>query len=378
MFLPGSTIGILGGGQLGRMTAVAARRMGYRAVVLDPTPDCPASQVADGHILGRFDDFDAAARFASACDVVTLEFENLSSATVSYLEKRVPVRPGARVLHIAQNRLLEKGFLQEAGVPVAPFAAVYDRHTLAAAVLQVGLPAVLKTATMGYDGKGQTVVRSTEEAAGAYASLGGTCILERFVQFEREISVVVARDVDGRVVSYDPAENVHVGGVLDTSMAPALIRPEVARDAHAIGARVAEALDLVGVLAVEMFVCADGSLVANELAPRPHNSAHWSIEACATSQFEQQVRVTAGASVAPADLLRPAAIANLLGDLWADGEPLWERLFALPDVKLHLYGKRDARAGRKMGHLAVLAATALAARERVLTARAALQGWERT
>ena len=377
MFPPGSTIGILGGGQLGRMTAVAARRMGYRVVVLDPTPGCPAAQVADEHIVGRFDDLEAAARLADACDAVTLEFENLSTATVSFLERRVPVRPRAMALHIAQNRLLEKRFLQEAGVPVAPFAAVHDRASLTAAVLQVGLPAVLKTATMGYDGKGQAVVRSAAEAAAAYASLGGSCILERFVQFECEISVVVARDMDGRVVGYEPAENVHAGGILDTSMVPAMVTREVAGAARAIGVRVAEALDIAGVLAVELFVRADGTLLANELAPRPHNSAHWSIEACAASQFEQQVRVTAGAPAAPTDLLRPAAIANLMGDLWSDGEPLWERLLAMPDVKLHLYGKREARPGRKMGHLTVLASTPQIARERVLTARDALQGRER-
>jgi 5-(carboxyamino)imidazole ribonucleotide synthase len=377
VFPPGSTIGILGGGQLGRMTAVAARRMGYRVVVLDPTPGCPAAQVADEHVVGRFDDLEAAARLAAACDAVTLEFENLSTATVSFLETRVPVRPRAMALHIAQNRLLEKRFLQEAGVPVAPFAAVHDRASLTAAVLQVGLPAVLKTATMGYDGKGQAVVRSAAEASAAYASLGGSCILERFVQFEREISVVVARDMDGRVVGYEPAENVHAGGILDTSMVPAMVTQEVAGAARAIGVRVAEALDIAGVLAVELFVRADGTLLANELAPRPHNSAHWSIEACAASQFEQQVRVTAGAPAAPTDLLRPAAIANLMGDLWSDGEPLWERLLAMPDVKLHLYGKREARPGRKMGHLTVLASTPQIARERVLTARDALQGRER-
>lgn len=377
MLTPGSTLGILGGGQLARMTALAARPMGYRVVVLDPTPDCPAAQVADGQIVGRFDDLDAAAKLAEAADVVTLEFENVSAVTVGYLETRLPVRPRAMVLHVAQNRLLEKRFLQEAGVPVTPFAAVHDRHTLAAAVLQVGLPAVLKTATMGYDGKGQAVVRTAEEAAAAYEALAGTCILERLVQFECEISVVVARGVDGQVVAYEPAENVHVEGILDTSMVPAHVHPDVARSARALGTQVAEALELTGVLAVELFVRADGTLLANEIAPRPHNSAHWSIEACTASQFEQQTRVSAGAPPAPADLLRPAAIANLMGDLWSEGEPMWERLLALPDVKLHLYGKREARAGRKMGHLTALANSPHAARERVLTARAALLGRER-
>jgi 5-(carboxyamino)imidazole ribonucleotide synthase len=323
-------------------------------------------------VLGRFDDLAAAAELAAASDAVTLEFENLSAATVSYLETRVPLRPRAAVLQIAQNRLLEKRFLQECGVPVTPFAGVYDRYTLAAAVLQVGLPAVLKTATMGYDGKGQAVVRTPEEAASAYAALAGTCILERLVQFEREMSVVVARDVDGEVLTYEPAENVHAAGILDTSMVPARVPLEVSHAARAMAVRVAKSLELVGVLAVEFFAGADGSLLANELAPRPHNSAHWSIEACVTSQFTQQVRATAGAPVGPVDLLRPAAIANLMGDLWADGEPHWERVLALPDVKLHLYGKSEARAGRKMGHLTALAGSPIAARERVLEARGLL------
>jgi 5-(carboxyamino)imidazole ribonucleotide synthase len=230
---------------------------------------------------------------------------------------------------------------------------------------------------MGYDGKGQAVVRTFQEAAAAYADLAGTCILERLVPFDREISVVVARDVAGGVISYEPAENVHVDGILDTSMVPARIQPDVARAARAIGVRVAEALDLTGLLAVELFVRADGSLLANEIAPRPHNSAHWSIEACVTSQFQQQARVTVGAPPGSTDLLQPAAIANLMGELWSEGEPAWERLLALPDVKLHLYGKREARAGRKMGHLTALAGSALAARERVLTARATLAVRER-
>jgi 5-(carboxyamino)imidazole ribonucleotide synthase len=283
------------------------------------------------------------------------------------------MRPRATILHIAQNSLNEKRFLQECGVPVARFAAVHDRNPLSAAVLQVGLPAVLKTATMGYDGKGQAVVRTAEEAAAAYAAMVGTCILEQLVQFEREISVVVARDVDGSVVTYDPAENVHVDGILDTSVVPAHVQPDVAQAARTVGMRVAEALELTGVLAVELFARADGSLLANEIAPRPHNSAHWSIEACVTSQFEQHVRVTVGAPAGPTDLLRPAAVANLMGDLWSDGEPLWERLLAFPDVKLHLYGKRQARAGRKMGHLTALAGSPIQAKERVLAARAALR-----
>ncbi len=373
---PRSTIGILGGGQLGRMTAIAARTMGYAVVTLDPTADCPAAQVADGHVVGRYDDPDALAALAASADVVTLEFENLPVAMVDHLESLLPVRPGAHALRIAQNRLLEKGFIREAGIAVPRFAPVHDRHSLVAAILQVGLPAVLKTATLGYDGKGQKVVRTAEEAHAAYAALRGTCILEQFVTFERELSVIVARDVEGRVVTYDPAENVHVDGILDTSMAPAPVGFEVGLSARRIGARLARVLELVGLLAVELFVTTEGELLVNEIAPRPHNSGHWSIEACVTSQFEQQARITVGAPVAPTDLLRPAATANLMGDLWRDGEPLWERLLAMPDVKLHMYGKAEPRPGRKMGHLTALGDSALAARERVLAARAALTGRE--
>jgi 5-(carboxyamino)imidazole ribonucleotide synthase len=251
---------------------------------------------------------------------------------------------------------------------------VHDGHTLAAALLQVGLPAVLKTATMGYDGKGQYVVRTAEEAQAAYAALRGACVLERLVPFERELSVMVARDVMGSVVTYDPAENVHAAGILDTSMTPARVGLDVANAARELGTRVAESLELVGVLAVELFLTAGGELLANEIAPRPHNSGHWSIDACATSQFEQQVRVTIGGPVGPTDLLRPAATANLMGELWTSGEPLWDRLLAMPDVKLHLYGKAVPRPGRKMGHVTALAASPIAARERVLAARAALEG----
>ncbi|MDB5076231.1 MAG: phosphoribosylaminoimidazole carboxylase, ATPase subunit [Chloroflexi bacterium] len=371
---PGSTIGMLGGGQLGRMTTIAARQMGYRVVTLDPTPGSPAAQVADEQIVGRYDDPQAVAAVAAKSDVVTLEFENLSAKMVERLETLLPVRPGGRVLRIAQNRLLEKAFLRDVGVPVAPFAPVHDKHALAEALQQVGLPAVLKTATMGYDGKGQYVVRTAEEAQAAYAALRVDCILERLVPFERELSVIVARDVMGRIATYEPAENVHAAGILDTSMTPARIGQDVAQAAREIGARVAESLELVGVLAVELFLTAGGALLANEIAPRPHNSGHWSIEASMTSQFEHQARVTIGGPVGPTDLLRPAATANLMGDLWAAEEPQWDRLLAMPDVKLHLYGKAEPRPGRKMGHLTALAASPVAARERVLAARAALEG----
>jgi 5-(carboxyamino)imidazole ribonucleotide synthase len=357
---------------MGRMTCLAARQMGYRVVVLDPRPGSPAGQVADRQIVGRLDDQKVAATLADCCDAVTLEGEHLVAATAAFLETRLPVRPGARVLQVTQNRLVEKSFLRGAGIPVAPFAAVHDRHDLVAAHLQIGFPAVLKTATLGHDGKGQAVVRSAEEGTHAYADLGGTCMLERWQDVEREVSVIVARDAGGRMVAYAPAENALAGGVLDYSTVPARLSPDVARAARTMAVRAAEALELVGVLAVELFLGADGTLLVNEVAPRPHDSGHWSIEACLTSQFEQQARLALGASVGPSELLRPAATAMLMGDLWSAAEPVWERLLAMPDVKLHLYGEAEARPGRKMGHLTVLAASPEAARERVLAARAAL------
>jgi 5-(carboxyamino)imidazole ribonucleotide synthase len=371
--LPGGTIGILGGGQLGRMTAIAARQMGYRVVVLEPVPDSPAGQVADAQIVAPYDDLEAADRLAARADVVTLEFENLPAAVLDRLEGRVATRPSARALRVAQDRIREKTFLRDLGIPVAPFAPVEDGSSLPAALARIGVPSLLKTSTLGYDGKGQRVLRAAEEAAAAHAALGGvTCILERFVPFERELSILVARDVSGRTVTWPLAENVHAGGILDASMAPAPVTGAVAAQARDIADRIVTALEYVGVLAVELFLTPDQRLLVNELAPRPHNSGHWSIEACETSQFEQQVRAVVGAPVGATGLLRPAAIANLLGDLWTHGEPRWERLLELPDVKLHLYGKAEARPGRKMGHLTAPGPTAEQARARVLAARAAL------
>ncbi len=373
LLAPGATIGILGGGQLGRMTTLVARAMGYRVVIVDPTPHSPAGQVADQQIVAPYDDDQAMASFAAAVDVVTLEFENLPVTLLEYLAQHLPTRPGAAVLRVCQDRLAERRFLQRLGIPTAHFAPVLDATSLGVAGATVRLPALLKTATLGYDSKGQRRILDPADLPSAYAALGSVpCILEEMVAFEREISVIVARDITGQVVTYTPAENVHVHGILDTSRAPAPLPPAQALAARDLAVSIAEALDLVGVLAVEMFVLPDGALLVNELAPRPHNSGHWSIEACRTSQFAQQVRTVIGAPVGPTDLLAPAATANLLGDLWATGIPRWECVLARPAVSLHLYGKDAPRPGRKMGHLTALGPTAMAARDAVLAARALL------
>ncbi len=373
MLEPGGTIGMLGGGQLGRMTTMAARSMGYRVVVFEPTPNSPAGQVADRQITASYDDPRAVADFADAVDVVTLEFENLPASVVDKLAERLPIRPGAAALRICQDRLAERAFLRHIGVPTGRFAPILDQESLIAARAGLTFPCLLKTATLGYDSKGQRRVETASELPAAHAALGGVpCILEELLRFEREISVVAARDLLGNTATYEPAENVHVHGILDTSCVPAAIPAERARAARAAAAAIAEALDLVGVMAVEFFLMPDGTLLVNEMAPRPHNSGHWSIEACKTSQFEQQVRAVVGAPLGPTDLLAPAATANLLGDLWQKGTPRWDRVLAMPDVKVHLYGKEGARPGRKMGHLTALGVTAEAARARVDAARARL------
>ncbi len=370
---PGGTLGILGGGQLGRMTAMVARRMGYRVITLEPDPNCPTGQVADEQVVAPYTDLEAARRLASRADVLTLEFENMPADVVEALERETVVRPGARALRLAQDRFLEKHFLEGIGIPVPRFARVEDEAELAEAVARIGLPAVLKTTTLGYDGKGQRVLQTHQDALPAFIALGRrVCILEQYIPFELELSVVVARDCFGKAVAYQPAENVHVGGVLDTSMVPARVTPDVTREAQRLALHLAGALEYVGVLALELFLTREYTLLANEFAPRPHNSGHWSIEACVTSQFEQQVRTAVGGRCGSTELLHPAATANLLGDLWQGSGPRWDRLLELPDVTLHLYGKSEPRAGRKMGHLTALGVTGEAARARVLHARALL------
>jgi 5-(carboxyamino)imidazole ribonucleotide synthase len=371
--LPGAVIGVLGSGQLGRMFAIAARRMGYRVHTLSPDSDTPTGQVADREVQADYNDLDAVAAFARDVAVVTFEFENVPAATASKAAEFAPVRPSGNVLHVTQNRLREKSFLCGAGFPVTPFRAVRSAAELDAEICESKCPAVLKTAGWGYDGKGQIKIETPDRAAEAWKSLQtDEAILETFVPFEREVSVVAARGSDGAVVAYPAIENVHSRHILDTSACPAPLSPSLIREADSIARGVLEALDVVGVLCVEFFVTTSGKLLINELAPRPHNSGHLTIDACTSCQFEQQLRAICGLPLGSTELLRPAAMANLLGDQWQAGEPDWVAACRLADVKLHLYGKLQPRPGRKMGHLTALGKTAAAARERVLCARAAL------
>ncbi|HJW34932.1 MAG TPA: 5-(carboxyamino)imidazole ribonucleotide synthase [Holophagaceae bacterium] len=370
---PGATLGLLGGGQLGRMFALEARRMGYRVHALDPGHDCPAGQVADLEIRANYDDVYAAEVMARNVDVMTVEFENISAETLEAVSKICPMRPGASVLHTVQHRLREKRFLSEKGFPVTPFREVNTALDLKAAAAELGLPAILKTASFGYDGKGQQKLTPGCDLDAAFEALKGQQgILEAFAPFEREVSVVAARSANGATAAFDVAENDHVNHILDTTILPARISWDVAREARAMAEGIAQALGMVGVLCVEFFLLPEGKLLVNEVAPRPHNSGHASIDACVTSQFEQQVRAVCGLPLGDTTLLRPAAMAQLLGDLWEQGEPAWERLLAFPDVKLHLYGKMDPRKGRKMGHLTVMGDSPEAALQRVLEARSAL------
>jgi 5-(carboxyamino)imidazole ribonucleotide synthase len=371
---PGSTLGVLGSGQLGRMFAVAARRLGYRVHVLSPDDDTPTGQVADLEINASYDDLDAVARFAQGVSVVTFEFENVPAATTDAAERFAPVRPAGAVLHATQNRLREKRFLASIGVPTTPFAAVTSEAELFTAIEQLKLAAVLKTADWGYDGKGQRMIRAAEDAAAAWRDLAtNEAILEAFVDYECELSVIGARGIDGRVELYGPLHNDHRDHILDVTYAPFNLPAQTHESALEIARTILTKLEVVGVLCVELFLTRDGKLLVNELAPRPHNSGHLTIDAHVTCQFEQQVRAVCGLPLGSSRQLSPAAMVNLLGDVWQDGEPNWERACASPEVKLHLYGKRQPRPGRKMGHLTALAATPEAAVQSALAARDALR-----
>jgi len=371
--LPGGTIGVLGGGQLGRMMALAARRMGYRVHTISPGSDTPTGQVADLEIPADYDDIDAIRAFAGGVDVVTFEFENVSTAAADAAAEFAPVRPCGSALHITQQRAREKAFLADRGFPVAPFARVQSMDEFAVALGTVGLPAIVKTAAFGYDGKGQHRIESIERAETVWSIVGHQeAILERLIDFSCEISVVAARGLDGAVVDYGAIENRHVNHVLDLSVSPARVPAEIAAEASVLTRRIMDELGYVGVLCVEFFVTRDQRLLVNEIAPRPHNSGHLTIEACATSQFEQQVRAVCGLPLGSTEQARPAAMVNLLGDIWEGGEPDWDAALAVPGAALHLYGKSDPRPGRKMGHITVVASTVELAVERALAARAVL------
>ncbi|HEX8493866.1 MAG TPA: 5-(carboxyamino)imidazole ribonucleotide synthase [Pyrinomonadaceae bacterium] len=372
-FLPGSIIGVLGSGQLGRMFAMAARRMGYLVHTFSPETDTPTGQVSDREITASYDDLEAVREFARGVEVVTFEFENIPAATVEAVTELVPVRPSGQLLHTTQNRVREKTYLSRAGFPVTPFQPVSSIEDVHEGVAQLGLPAIMKTAGFGYDGKGQRRVTTEAEAADAYLSQNGKeMILEKQIDFALEISVVAARGVGGEVAHYGVIENNHERHILDCSVAPARVAPEAARRAVEMTESLLVELDVVGVLCVEFFLTKEGELYINELAPRPHNSGHLTIDACITSQFEQQLRAVAGLPLGATTLRSPAAMVNLLGDLWQQGEPDWRSACAFPNVKLHLYGKHEPRVGRKMGHLTACAASPEEARQLALAARNAL------
>jgi 5-(carboxyamino)imidazole ribonucleotide synthase len=363
---PGATLGILGGGQLGRMFAMAAKRLGYRVAVLEPSPDSPCGQVADIIIQAPYADEEALKKLASLSDAITYEFENVDARAVEFLEAHgKPVHPSSGALRVTQDRILEKTFARENGIPVTPFAAVRSEEEARAMFHGEDFAAFLKTARGGYDGKGQVKVNGGDEAAAAFKGFPGQdCILEKLVPFEKEISVVAARGRDGSFAAYPPAENVHVRNILDVTLLPARVPEESARKAVEIARKVGEGLGIVGTYCIELFLLPSGEVWFNEIAPRPHNSGHATIEACLCSQFEQQVRALCGLPLGPTTLLRPAAMVNLVGDGTGDRLQGVENLLAEPDVALHLYGKSHAPKGRKRGHFTVPGGSASSAEAR--------------
>ncbi|MEE8062531.1 MAG: 5-(carboxyamino)imidazole ribonucleotide synthase [Gemmatimonadales bacterium] len=358
MILPGAVLGVLGGGQLGRMFTVRAREMGYRVIVLDPDLTSPAGAIANHHIAAEYDDEIALRELAERCSAITTEFENVPAEVLRWLADRVPVRPGPESVAIAQNRIVEKTYLRQHGLPTAAFEAIHGNGDLESAWAAVGAPALLKTARLGYDGKGQVAVNDPGTLAEAFVALRSQhCVLERRLSLESELSVVLARGVDGEVACFPAIENVHVNGILETSTVPARVSAAVAEAATELAVTLANQLDYTGVLAVELFVADGNQLFVNELAPRPHNSGHFTLDACVTDQFEQQVRSLCELPLGEPRLISPVTMINILGDLWSDGDPAWEDALSHPGVKLHLYGKHHARPGRKMGHLNCLAGT---------------------
>jgi 5-(carboxyamino)imidazole ribonucleotide synthase len=353
---PDAILGVLGGGQLGRMFCMAARTMGYRVWVLDPDPHSPAGALADRHLQADYADPVALNDMRDHCAAVTTEFENVPAETLEFFENRIPVRPSSSAVAIARDRIREKTFIREQGLATAPFFTITSVDDLEDACAGLPLPAILKSAQLGYDGKGQYVVAGTGEARQAYHELGDIpCILEERVELAREISVILARSVNGEVATYPVAQNVHVNGILDTTRVPANVTDQVASRATRMAVTLAEAMRYCGVLAVEIFLTTGGELLINEMAPRPHNSGHYTLDAALTSQFEQQVRTLCGLPPGSTRLLSPVVMVNLLGDLWNGGTPAWERLLQHAEAKLHLYGKQRARPGRKMGHYNCLA-----------------------
>ncbi|MCW8899609.1 MAG: 5-(carboxyamino)imidazole ribonucleotide synthase [Gammaproteobacteria bacterium] len=354
--LPGSTLGMLGGGQLGRMFTIAARTMGYEVAVLDPDKASPAGKLATKHLCADYSDQSALDEIANSCDAVTTEFENVPASTLDALARTCPVRPGAQAVTITQDRIHEKNFLKDNGFPTAPFAVIHSLDNLKSAIKTIGAPAILKVSRFGYDGKGQFSIKAERDADKGWETLKGeACVLEQRMPLDIEVSVVLARGLDGEVMTYPVAENIHEEGILDVSVVPARINKALETKVTSMATKIANALDYVGVMAVEFFI-SNGELLVNEIAPRPHNSGHYTLDACVTDQFEQQVRAICGLPLGDTRLLSPVVMINMLGDIWHGGHaPKWQKLLDHPNVKLHLYGKHVARLGRKMGHFNVLA-----------------------
>ena len=354
MILPPAMLGMLGGGQLGRFFVIAAHEMGYRVTVLDPDKNSPAGKIADVHLCAAYDDGAALANMAETCLAITTEFENVPASTLELLAQRLTVRPSAHAVSIAQHRVMEKQFIRDAGIPVAPFVVVNAEADLPVDADAI-YPAILKVARFGYDGKGQARVADRAQALAAFQAFKGEqCVLEKMLSLDYEVSVVLARDAQGNVAVYPTAENSHLNGILDVSIVPARAPKAIHEQARSLAIKIAEKLEYIGVLAVEFFV-SEGQLLANEMAPRPHNSGHYTIDANVTNQFEQQLRALVGLPLGDARLHSQAVMVNILGDVWKNGaEPAWDKIFARAELKLHLYGKHEPRAGRKMGHFTVL------------------------
>ena len=372
MFFPDAMLGMLGGGQLGRMFTLAAHSMGYRVAVLDPDPHSPAGAIADVHLRAAYQDREALQQLADGCVAITTEFENVPADSLRWLAAHCTVRPTGDSVAIAQDRIREKRFLVQHGFEVAQYAVIEHMEDIDSLDSML-LPGILKRARFGYDGKGQARVATVEEVRAAFLTLGAeSCVLEQEVSLACEVSVVAARGADGATRSFPVSENQHRDGILDVSIVPARVSNELAQRAQGVGEKIAANLGYCGVLAVEFFVTIDGALLVNEIAPRPHNSGHYTLDACTTSQFEQQVRTLCGLPLGDTRLLSPVVMVNLLGDVWQGGQPAWDAIFSASEAKLHLYGKHEARVGRKMGHYTVLGASADDALAKALAIRAKL------
>ncbi len=356
--LPGATLGMLGGGQLGRMFTTAAQTMGYKVVVLEPDVNSPAGIIADQHICAEYTDKTALAQLVELCDAVTTEFENIPASVLSFLETKTVVHPSSKALSSTQNRLVEKAFIESLGINVVPYAPIRSMADIDGIADSFPFPAIIKAASFGYDGKGQAVCETADDVRVAFTALHQVeCVLEQRINLEREISTVLARSQAGEITHFPVAENVHINGILHSTTVPSSAPKQQIQSAIDMAAKIAEGLGYIGIMAVEFFISKEGDIVANEIAPRPHNSGHYTLDACETSQFEQQVRMLCGLPSGNCKLVSPVVMMNLLGDVWGNSQPHWETLLSKPQNKLHLYGKKEARPGRKMGHFNTLAPT---------------------